>query len=360
LTDSNKPFLKIEQNKVTDFENVQEENTNNELEEQFEKRKLTLPMHYFEKCSKRLEKNTSDRFKEEINKNKNKKMLSIEEKEYIFNIEIRKTFIYFFSCILLRYQSFCIKFDKSIEFINMNIPNLKSNNSFLANKNISMDSRDFYFFYQRKKEIEEKYLSNTLKINDIFNCRNFINDTDTPKLDRPFYRQLFSTQSFFSFIEKKIFPNSTQDKLDILFFDNKVNEKLARSSRKIKVETKFLYEDLEKLSGIININSFKEKPNKKFIEFLDNNSNCNKALNYFQIINNGKDNNSINNNLEEETLDNENCIICLEKVYEDIEYDEDDSNDLNISRKTIKSKKSMKSVKSIKSKKEAELHDDED
>ena len=363
LTDSNKPFLKIEQNKVTDFENVQEENINNELEEQFEKRKLTLPMHYFEKCSKRLEKNTSDRFKEEINKNKNKKMLSIEEKEFIFNVEIRKTFIYFFSCILLRYQSFCIKFDKSIEFINMNIPNLKSNNSFLANKNISMDSKDFYFFYQRKKELEEKYLSNTLKINDIFNCRNFINDTDTPKLDRPFYRQLFSTQSFFSFIEKKIFPNSTQDKLDILFFDNKVNEKLARSSRKIKVETKFLYEDLEKLSGIININSFKEKPNKKFIEFLDNNSNCNKALNYFQIINNGKDNNNINNNLEEEIMDNENCIICLEKVYEDIEYDEDDSNDLNISRKTIKSKKSIKSVKSIKSiksKKEVELHDDED
>ena len=365
LTDNNKPFLKIEQNKVTDFENVKEENMNNEVEEQLEKRKLTLPMHYFEKCSKRLEKNTADKFREEINKNKNKKMLSIEEKNNIFNNEIRRTFIYFFSCILLRYQSFCIKFDKSIEIMNMNNPNLNKNNSLLVNFNKTLDSRDFYFFYQRKKEIEEKYLSNTLKINDIFNCKNFIDDTDTPKLDRPFYRQLFSTQAFFSFIKKKIFPNSTQDKLDILFFDNKVNEKLARSSRKIKVETKFLYEDIEKLSGIININSFKEKPNAKFVEFLDDNSNCNKAINYFQIVNNGK-NNNCNNILEEETLDEENCIISLHKVYEDIEYDEDDSSDLNVSRKTIKSKKSFKSIKSIKStksiksKKEVEINVEED
>ena len=358
LTDSNnKPFVKIEQDKITDFENVQEENINNEVEEQFIKRKLTLPMHYFEKCSKLLEKNTADRFREEINKNKNKKILSIKEKEDIFNSEIRKTFIYFFSCILLRYQSFCIKFDKNIEIMNMNNPNLNKNNSLLEN----MDSRDFYFFYQRKKEIEEKYLTNTLKINDIFNCKNFIDDTDTPKLDRPFYRNLFETQSFFSFIKKKIFPNSTQDKLDILFFDNKVNEKLARSSRKIKVETKFLYEELEKLSGIININSFREKPNKKLIEFLDHNSNCNKAINYFQIINNGKNNNNNNNNnnWEEETMDTGNCIISLQKVYEDIEYDEDDSNDLNVSRKTIKSKKSFKSIKSIKSKKDVSVEDED-
>ena len=367
LTDSSKPFLKIEQNKVTDFENVQEENINNENEELFEKRKLTLPMHYFEKCSKRLEKNTADKFREEINKNKNKKMLSTEEKENIFNNEIRRTFIYFFSCILLRYQSFCIKFDLSIDIMNMNNPNLNKNNSLLENLNMSMDSRDFYFFYQRKKEIEEKYLSNTLKITDIFNCKNFIDDTDTPKLDRPFYRQLFGTQAFFSFIKKKIFPNSTQDKLDILFFDNKVNEKLARSSRKIKVETKFLYEEIEKLSKIININSLKEKPSAKFVEFLENNSNCKKAVNYFQIIDNGKNNNNnTNDNLEEETMDTGNCIISLQKVYEDIEYDEDDSNDLNVSRKTIKSKKSVKSIKSnksiksIKSIKDLEILDDED
>lgn len=145
-----------------------------------------------------------------------------------------------------------------------------------------------------------------------------------------------------------------------MFFDNKVNEKLARSSRKIKVETKYFYEDIEKLSGIINIKSFKEKPNKKFVKFFDDNSNCNKAINYFQIVNNGKNNNNTNNIVEEETMDTGNCIISLEKVYEDIEYDEDDSSDLNVSRKTIKSKKSIKSIKSIKSKKETEMYDEED
>ena len=174
---------------------------------------------------------------------------------------------------------------------------------------------------ERKAELEEKYLLNNIKINDIFNCKNFIDDTDTPKLDRPFYKQFFETEVFLNFIKKKIFPNSIQDKLDIY----KINEKLTRGSRKIKIETKFFNENLENLSGEININSFKKGPSKKLNEFLKQNNNYKKGINYFQII--SKDPNKIYNNKSKnnfdidsdyETMDTGFCIISLHKIYEEI------------------------------------------
>ena len=201
LSDLSKPLIKIEQDKISDIDN----NNNKVLENEniIEKRKLNLPMHYFEKCTKRLEKNINDKFKEAANKNKNKKNLSLKEKEIIFNDELRKTFIYFFSCILLRYQSFCIKFEKNLEVFDLNESNMnKSNNSLEttlitnAKCNSSTEEKDFDFLLERNSTLEEKYLLNKLTINDIFNSKNFIDDTDTPKLDRPFYRQFFETQTF--------------------------------------------------------------------------------------------------------------------------------------------------------------------
>ena len=72
--------MKIEMNNF-DNNNIEEENEINENGEIIEKRKLTLPMHYFEKCSKRLEKNTLDKFKEFSYKMRKKGGLSLEEKE---------------------------------------------------------------------------------------------------------------------------------------------------------------------------------------------------------------------------------------------------------------------------------------
>ena len=217
LSDVSKPLIKIEQNKMSDIDNSYKINNITENENIPEKRKLNLPMHYFEKCTKRLEKNTNDKFKEALSKIKNKKSLSTEEKENIFNNELRKTFIYFFSCILLRYQSFCLKFEKNIEVTDLNETYInKSNNSLdttlITNaryNNNSIEEKDFDFYLERNALLEEKYLLNELTINDIFNSKNFIDDTDTPKLDRPFYRQFFETQVFFNFIKKKNFSKFT-------------------------------------------------------------------------------------------------------------------------------------------------------
>jgi len=343
INDSNKQLMKIEMNKF-DNNNIEEINEINENGEIIEKRKLTLPMHYFEKCSKRLEKNTLDKFKEFAYKMRNKGGLSMEEKENIFNNEIRKTFIYFFTCILLRYQSFCVKFNKKVEDEDeVNNPNLSKSNDLLNTariKNANCDGIDIDYYYERQKELEEKYFLNTLNINDIFNCKDFIDDTDTPKLDRPFYRQLLQTNLFFNFIKKKIFPISTQDKLDVLFFDNKINEKLGRGSRKMKVETKYLYEDNEKLSGQIDINSFKKEPSKDLTEVLNNKINCNKAINYFQIIN------SVNN---KEILLKNNDNNNNKEISSSQKSEGDNEDDSSLIKKPSKSMKSiLKSVKSLK------------
>ena len=321
-SDETKPFVKIEQDKMSDF--VQE---NNVKEVAMDKKKMYIPMHYFEKCTKRLEKRTAEIFKEFSLKNK-KHILKLEEKEHLFNFEIRKTFIYFFSCILLKYQSFCVKYERKIEVLTLNDSNNSNNNEYLdvtliTNSNpvsFTKEDKDFDFFFVRKPDLEEKFLLNNLKINDIFSCKNFLEDIDTPSLDRPFYKKLFETQTFFKFIKKKIFPNSIQDKLDILYFDNKVNEKLLRSSRKIKANTKYFNTEIENLNWEININSFKKEPSEKMMDFLNNKENkCNKkAINYFQIISKKKNIiiNHNNNNSDNEIMKTELGLISQNEVYE--------------------------------------------
>ena len=329
-TDSSKPLVKIEQDKINDIDNIHKYNKA-ETENIQDKRKLMLPMHYLEKCAKRLEKSTQDKIKELYNKSKNKKNINLKEKENIFNDEIRKTFIYFFSCILLKYQSFCVKYENNLEVIGYHTSKSDNNNflesTLITNNKIncsSFEEKDFGYFLERNPKLEEKYLLNKLKIKDIFNCKEFIEDNDTPKLDRPFYRKFFDTQIFFYFIKKKIFPNSTQDKLDILYFDNKVNEKINRSSRKLKIETKYFNDELVNLTCEIIINSFKKAASKDLNKFLrENIKNCHKGINYFQIIkrenklfsnisNNKNKNNNENQNLEFEK--NEGFCISLNKT----------------------------------------------
>ena len=333
LSDVNKPCVKIEIDKL-DKSNEIIPMPDNGIDGvvDIEKRQISLPFHYLEKSAKRLVKNTTEKFKEYAYKNKKKK-LTIEEKENLFNTELRRIFIYFFSCLLLRYQSFCIKFEKQLEILGTNDLNNSNNNKILETSLItnskedhcSKDDKDFDFFLGRSADLEEKYLLNKLTITDLFNCKNFIHDT--PQLDRSFYKNLFETQMFFQFLSKKIFPNSSQDKLDILFFDYKVNEKLSRGSRKLKVETKFFNEEIENLSREININSFKREPSKKLRDFLKKNNNYKKAINYFQIISKKKkdinfineNNNENNNNSDSETNDTGLFIISLKQACDDMD-----------------------------------------
>ena len=244
---NNSKFLKVSQKSINNSISVIKElyikrksmlGINKEEEKSEDKneneRKIKLPAHYFVKCCKKFENNLEAKFKELKSKHKDLNSKNVEiEKEKIFNDEIIEIFLYFFTSIFLHYQEYCIKF-KYIYDTNPNRPGKKQGN------------------YILDEELEKKYYTNSLTINDLFNCDYFIDEM--PNLDKPFYMKFLKTKIFFNFMKKKIFPLSVQDKLDILFFDDKVNEKLSRESGMKKVETKFLEYNTSNITGEISIN----------------------------------------------------------------------------------------------------------
>ena len=277
--DENKPLIKIDEyngngyiNDINDSEIINKKKT------------INLPRHYFEKCVRKLEKEVNEKIKELQTKNKNKKINNIEikeEKENIFNNEIREKFLYFFSCILLKYQEYCVKFEKKIY-------EDKDKEGNIIEKE----------FGERNYKLEQKYYLGNIKLSDIFNCEEFIDSI--PSLDREFYNIFFKTKIFYNFIYKKIFPESNQDKLDILYFDEIINKKISRESRIQKIETKFLLYDYESAVNEILINSLKRPISTNVNKFLLKHENREKALNYFQYIYSSYDEDD--NSIDEETI----------------------------------------------------------
>ena len=267
-----KPLVKLDQLRNYGMEN----NQNNEKTTQEKKKSPKLPIHYFGKCSKRLEPLISSKIKEATARSKNKN-ISSGEKDRIFNNEMIENFIYFFTCILLNYQEYCVKFDKIKKCLIFN-DSQSDNKVYLE----SLAEEEYNYCYERKTELDEKYIMNNLGIYDMFNCAGFI--STTPTLDRPFYEKFFQTKIFFNFIKKKIFPCSIQDKLDVLYFDDKINKKLSRESKMKKIETKFIEDDLRNLSGEIAIGSFRRQISNELKIYLSNKRNCEKGFNYFQYI----------------------------------------------------------------------------
>ena len=259
--DENKPLIKFDQIE----ENVYE-NSVKEIKLMNDKKKINLPHHYFEKCCRKLEKNMYEKIKEVESKNKsqNKNIIDKLEKE-IFNSEIRETFLYFFCCILLKYQEYCVRYEKKIYED--------------QDKDGKIIEKEFL---ERNLQLDDKYYMGKLQLIDLFSAEEFINST--PSLDRPFYRVFFETKIFFNFIVKKIFPDSNQDKLDILYFDEIINKKLSRELSSQRKETKFLECKLDQLNQTIEIEKLKKNINKNLRQYLEKKYSRIKALNYFQYI----------------------------------------------------------------------------
>ena len=272
--DENKPLIKFDQIEQNVYRNDKED-----TKLIHEKKKISLPRHYYEKCCRKLEKSTNEKIREieSKNKNQNKKIIN-KLKIKAFNEEIREDFLYFFCCILLKYQEYCVKYEKKIYET--------------QDKEGNIIEKEFE---ERSLELDEKYYSNSIKIDDIFNAEEFINST--PSLDRAFYRIFFGTKIFYNFLLKKMFPDSNQDKLDILYFDEIINKKLSRELYNQKKETKFLDYEIEKLKNEIEINTLKKQIDNNINNYLLKKENRAKALNYFQYIHlNGEDENKSNKN----------------------------------------------------------------
>ena len=281
--DENKPIIKIDENGGNGYENDKEDSRKIN-----EKKGINLPRHYFEKCVRKLEKDFSEKIKEAQSKNKNKKLTNTE-KANIFNNEIKENLLYFFSCIFLKYQDFCVKYkEKKIYEIKD-----KQGNSYDK------------IFGERDTELDKDYYMGNIKLNKIFKCKEFIDSI--PSLDRPFYRIFVETKVFFNFIYKKTFPDTNQEKLDVLYFDELINKKLARESRMQKIETKFLEYDYEE-SDEVEIFSLKKIIDSNFNKYLQNHENRAKALNYFQFIYSNFDE-------DDSSIDEENVSEKKDQIY---------------------------------------------
>ena len=307
--DENKPLIKFDQ-----FEQNVYRNDKDEIKLIHEKKKINLPRHYFEKCCRKLEKSTQEKIREIESKNKNQNKNIINQlKIKAFNTEIREDFLYFFCCILLKYQEYCVKYEKKI------YEDLDKDGNTVEKE-----------FEERNIQLDEKYYMNEIKIDDIFTSEDFINST--PSLDRTFYRIFFGTKIFFNFILKKIFPDSNQDKLDILYFDEIINKKLSRELYNQKKETKFLDIDLENLNNDIEIKSLKKELNNNIKQYLYQIENRIKALNYYQDIslNNGDEENPVGEKGQISFYYYVFPILLNDGIFYNEKYKNRNNNDINV------------------------------
>ena len=262
-SDKNRPVLKLDQ--LNSYYNKNSQEEIKKIEEGYSKKqKITLPASHRDKMKKKFMDNVELKAKE-ICFNQKKKKLSNEEYNRVISGELCDVMFNFFVSILLHYQEFCFKLAK------------KQNNS---EKNANQNP--FYKNYEKDDVIEQKYNENKVVIDDIFNVNDFLNTM--PQLDKYFYSIFLSTKLFYNFMMKKIFPISVQDKLDILFFDEKINEKQARDAGNKKHISPFLKNEFNNLKENIFLATFRKPITQDYTEFLLSPQNQNRALNYFQYI----------------------------------------------------------------------------
>jgi len=271
-SDKNRPVLKLDQ--LNSYYNKNNQEENKKIEEGYSKKQnISLPISHRYKLKKTFIDNVDLRAKE-ICFNQKKKKLSNDECNRIISGELCDVMFKLFVSILLHYQEFCFK-----------LPKNQNNGEKTKNQN------PFYKYYEKDDVLEQKYNENKVVIDDIFNVEDFLNTI--PQLDKCFYSFFLSTKLFYNFMMKKIFPISVQDKLDILFFDEKINEKQARDAGNKKHVSAFLKNEFNNLKEDITLGTFRKRITQDYTEFLLSPQNQDRALNYFQYITKNENKNVI-------------------------------------------------------------------
>ena len=215
-------------------------NFNSNMKPNLEKKEIQeeidLPSHYKKKTNNLILDYIKDLGKYQ---NQNTYFLEIDN----FNHKIKEQFSYFLVSILLDYANF-IKYDF---------------------------------------EIVDNYLlnpENDFIIEKIFDVEGFIN---VHKVDELFYRKFLHTNLFKNFIIKKIYPINLEDKIDILYFDERIADKNNKYMFGNKVDTPFMYYQFNCTEQQIFINSDFFSINE--INFIQNDSfNIKNHLKYYQVV----------------------------------------------------------------------------
>ena len=142
---------------------------------------------------------------------------------------------------------------------------------------------DYPNFIKYDFETVDKYLlnpENDFIIDNIFDVEGFIN---MHKVDELFYRKFFQTNIFKYFIIKKIYPINLEDKIDILYFDERIADKNNKYIFGNKVDTPFMYYQFNSTEQKIFIESEYFSINE--INFIQNDSyNIKNHLKYYQVV----------------------------------------------------------------------------
>ena len=291
-SDKSKKVLKL--NQLNSYYN---NNHDKDIQEESKKQNVVLPLNPKEKTMKKFFDNIELKFaniKKVSKKTEYNKIICDELYETIFNL---------FLHILLHYQEYCLKLKKK-EKKQKNVQELPSLNE----------------KYEKDDIIEQKYIENKIKIDDFFKINNFINSI--PQSDKLFYSFFLNTKLFFDFMMKKIFPNSLQDKLEILFFDEKINEKISELSNK-RYNSPFLKYEFNDMKGNITLSNFRKKIIQDYEEYLLLPQNQKRAYNYFQYISDISKNTENKDNIYDENKLSFNYSVFPKLLNDDIFYKDD-------------------------------------
>ena len=255
---------------------------------------INLPEHYTEKTMRRI--------REFFLLIKFNNITKIQ-----FNEEIRKITFYYFVSLFVEYQKFIIE-----------------------SENITQN-------------LFEKFLKGKIELNDIFNSKKFLEKIS--KNDIPFFTTLINTEMFKKFIIKKVFPITTQDKLDVLLFDENIIKKVNKNLFSKSISTPFLDYKFDKNVIMINIENRNFNRDEKI--FLSTEQGKKKALDYNQLIidNSYNSNSSINSKMNKFLGQFINIPSFKIKYYgfPNLLYDEiffkkiEDNNNIDLSNKEIDS-----------------------
>ena len=118
------------------------------------------------------------------------------------------------------------------------IPNKEK---FIENKNLTHSIKEmnekyqlcFYkfmisIFIDYPKFLTKDYSVNrdiSMSTQDLIDINNYLNIFNS--YEKPFYNKIFNTQLFIEFIYKRMMPKDCNEKVEVLFFEEKINEKIA-------------------------------------------------------------------------------------------------------------------------------------
>ena len=129
--------------------------------------------------------------------------------------------------------------------------------------------KDYPQFLSKDYSVTKDISMSTKDMIDLKSYLNLYNNSD-----KDFYTKIFNSQMFIEFIYKRMMPKDCNEKVEILFFEEKINEKIA--SKKIFSKSKMMAQnsllpckdyDYEKEKYIIDLTAQNNKPTKILLDY---------------------------------------------------------------------------------------------